>query len=523
MKSYKILFLLAGLTLSCNSIKKHNATLNDNIAVEDIHKDIDYTYKQLQKWQPSLYEFISKEKLDAEFQSLKKSINKPLTSFEFYTKLAPVVGKIGQGHTFVYPNSKRFTKKELENYKKSKHPFNGLEFEAFDNKIYISQNRLKDSTLQPFDEIIALANENMDSFLKESENWFSSDGYNTTFKKRTQGRKIDRFFQFKHHLLDSIPVTFVRNSDTLSTVLYREKKEKKETKKWKEYSKTEKDSIIKEGQRKFKFGFDKDTDTFKRAFNFIDQDSCVAVMDINGFTNGNYSSFYKEAFTTLKNNDSDNLIIDLRANGGGRLSEIANLYGYLSPTEKYTFLEKSLVTKKLSLFKSDYFKDSSIAGYAVKGILSPIYYGFMYFKVHKNKEDGKYYYNSQTKEKERNELAFNGNVYVLIDGGSFSASSIISTKLQANNRATFVGEETGGAYNGTVAGQMPIITLPNSKNKVRIGLIRIGALEKTDTIGRGVFPDVEIIPTVEEFKNKQDKAMEWILNDIENKANTSAE
>ena len=86
-----------------------------------------------------------------------------------------------------------------------------------------------------------------------------------------------------------------------------------------------------------------------------------------------------------------------------------------------------------------------------------------------------------------------------------------------------MGEETGGAYNGTVAGQMPIITLPNSKNKVRIGLIRIGTLEKTDTIGRGVFPDVEIIPTVEEFKNKQDKAMEWILNDIENKANTSAE
>ena len=145
------------------------------------------------------------------------------------------------------------------------------------------------------------------------------------------------------------------------------------------------------------------------------------------------------------------------------------------------------------------------------------------FKIKKDKENGNYYYFTNHKEKERNENAFMGKVYVLINGGSFSASSIIAAKLQANKRAVFVGEETGGAFNGTVAARMPIITLPNSKNKVRIGLARIGILEKTDTIGRGVFPDVEIIPTVEEFKNNEDKAMEWILNDIEKKSNTSAE
>lgn len=524
MKFYKALLVpVILLAASCNSIKKHNATLHRPIAVDAIHKDIDYTYNQLQKWQPSLYEFISKEKLDAEFQSLKNSIDKPLTSFEFYTKLAPVVGKIGQGHTFVYPKSKRYTKKELEPYKTSKNPFNGLEFEGYNNKIYVSQNRLKDSTLQPFDEIIALGNENMNSFLKESENWFSSDGYNTTFKKRTQGRKIDRFFQFKHHLIDSIPVTYVRAKDTLTTVLYREKTEAPEKKKWKEYTKKEKDSITALNEKKWKFGYDSKTNSYKRDYKFTSQDSCIAIMDINGFTNGFYSNFYKDLFLKLNNNDSEYLIIDLRDNGGGRLSEIANLYSYLSPTEKYTFLEKSLVTKKTSMFKADYFKGSSKVGYVIKSIAAPIYYSFMFFKIKKDKENGNYYYFTNHKEKERNENAFMGKVYVLINGGSFSASSIIAAKLQANKRAVFVGEETGGAFNGTVAARMPIITLPNSKNKVRIGLARIGILEKTDTIGRGVFPDVEIIPTVEEFKNNEDKAMEWILNDIEKKSNTSAE
>jgi C-terminal processing protease CtpA/Prc len=40
-------------------------------------------------------------------------------------------------------------------------------------------------------------------------------------------------------------------------------------------------------------------------------------------------------------------------------------------------------------------------------------------------------------------------IYVMINGGSFSASSLISSNLKTP-KVTFVGEETGGAFNGTV-------------------------------------------------------------------------
>jgi hypothetical protein len=40
-----------------------------------------------------------------------------------------------------------------------------------------------------------------------------------------------------------------------------------------------------------------------------------------------------------------------------------------------------------------------------------------------------------------------------------------------------LGQETGGAYNGTVAGFMPEIKLPNSKLKVRIGHERRTSLQ----------------------------------------------
>ncbi len=105
----------------------------------------------------------------------------------------------------------------------------------------------------------------------------------------------------------------------------------------------------------------------------------------------------------------------------------------------------------------------------------------------------------------------------MINGYSFSASSILSTQLQANNRAVFVGEETGGAYNGTVAGIYKMYLLPASKIKIRIGLMQIEAPFKQQPDGFGNKPDVEILPTVKDRRLGKDPELDWILNDIEKK------
>ena len=105
-------------------------------------------------------------------------------------------------------------------------------------------------------------------------------------------------------------------------------------------------------------------------------------------------------------------------------------------------------------------------------------------------------------------------MYVLINGNSFSASSILSTNLQATNRAVFVGEETGGAYNGTVAGIYKSYILPNSLIKVRIGLMHIDAPFKTEPDGYGIKPDKYIVPTHQDLINNIDPELDWILMDI---------
>ncbi len=62
---------------------------------------------------------------------------------------------------------------------------------------------------------------------------------------------------------------------------------------------------------------------------------------------------------------------------------------------------------------------------------------------------------------------FDGDLYVLINGGSFSNTSIFSSVLKKHNRATFIGTETGGSEY-VLAAYTKNIVLPNSKIQVEI-------------------------------------------------------
>ena len=112
MKNYILFVLLLLSVISCTSVKKHNSQVSRPISVEKLKKDVDFAYNKLKKLQTKMNWYISKEKLDFKFDSLKTTITKPLTSYEFYTKVTPVLNEIRQGHLAVFPNSKMYTKRE---------------------------------------------------------------------------------------------------------------------------------------------------------------------------------------------------------------------------------------------------------------------------------------------------------------------------------------------------------------------------------------------------------------------------
>ena len=68
--------------------------------------------------------------------------------------------------------------------------------------------------------------------------------------------------------------------------------------------------------------------------------------------------------------------------------------------------------------------------------------------------------------------------------------------MARDQRVTFVGTETGGGFDGNTSGLYDQITLPNSRLKIQVPLIKyVSAIDKLNyNLGRGVMPDITVHP-----------------------------
>ena len=220
--------VLFGFTIlffvQCASIKKHNKHLNDLITEEKLKSDVDFTYRKLKELHPNLYWYISKEALDYKFDSLKATLTKPMTTFNFYKKLSPVVAAVRQGHLFVYPPTKMLTKKETKALiKKGTGPFSQFDFELFNGKLYVVKNKSYDKTIKTGTEVIAVNNTKPIDLIQEYNQYYSSDGYNTTYKTNYSGKRFSTFFSSENGIKDSLKFDFKFN-DSLKTISIKRKK-----------------------------------------------------------------------------------------------------------------------------------------------------------------------------------------------------------------------------------------------------------------------------------------------------------
>lgn len=523
----KILLILLTLsTFSCVSTKKYNAEIFKPISVIELQKDVDYIHHKMNKLHPKIDFYISQKVLDNKFDSLKNSIKTPMDSYTFYTKLAPVLSEIRQGHIYSMPRTQILKKKELKILnEKGVGPFSQFDFEIFNNKMYVVKDKTKQKNIPIGSEIVSINNLNVSELLTQSKELFSSDGFNETLFPHYLDNVMISNFSFKNGLKDSIQFEMKFKDSIFIANIKREKTDSTSVSnnnlKKKKYTEMEKDSIKKVKEFRRINGYDEKRKQFNHLLTFQDADSCIAVMKINSFTLGDYEAFYQNSFELLKTKKTQTLILDLRNNGGGALSDCTELYSYLSPDESFTMIDQQLVTEKTSMLHIPIFSQLNFSKKLIVTPFLPIFYSVIYLKTLQN-ENGEYYFDTKfSKPRNRKENYFDGKVYVLINGGSFSATSIISSHLKSSKKGYFVGEETGGEYNGTVAGALPFYTLPNSKVKVRFGLQWIAPTVKSKIFGRGIFPDKKILPTIEDRIENKDPEMEWILNEIKNQSTNS--
>ncbi|AFL82492.1 periplasmic protease [Aequorivita sublithincola DSM 14238] len=523
-----LLFIASIIFTSCSSIKKYNEQISKLHSPQELREDVDAAYNQLKKYHPRLYQYTPKEQMDFKFDSLKNAIKTPLSSRDFYEKLAPVVGSVRQGHVSISPPNIKRSRKERKNYKDKAFAFNTMDFEYLENTLWLTNAKGKESLLIG-SEVAAVEDKTPKELIEKYNTLIASDGFNKTLFDGIVGSRFTRYYLKNNGFQDSIHVTF-KNTDSIftRTILWKKKKDAKENSKdsiandsidklvvkklTKEERKAERTAERLKRKYNSKRGYIESKNEYTRTFDLIGADSLVAYMKIRGFSNGNPEDFYAESFKTIDSLGVKTMILDLRNNGGGSLDEIDNLYSYFTETP-YTLVEPSEVTTRIPFLPSFVNNTSPVFLKGLAIVFAPVIITHNLLKT--KKIDGTIYYRlKSSKEHKPNPQNYKGKLYVLINGNSFSASSILSTQLKATNKATFVGQETGGAYNGTVAGIMKGYELPNSKIVMRLGLMQIETFYNVEPDGFGVTVDKEIIPTRADREAKRDPEIDWILNDI---------
>ena len=224
----------------------------------------------------------------------------------------------------------------------------------------------------------------------------------------------------------------------------------------------------------------------------IDTSSQTAFLTLNTFERGYHlKGFFRESFRTLRDRQVKNLVIDVRSNGGGDAALSTRLTRYL--IDKKFKLADSLYTVR---------RFSRYDGYIQHGFI----YDFLTFFASRRHSDGYYHFGYF----ERHHYTpfsnnhFDGAVYILTGGNSFSATCLFAGALKGQSNVTLVGEETGGGYYGNTAWMIPDVTLPATGVRFRLPRFRLVVDQQRQKDGRGVLPDVPALPSVEAMSKGMD-------------------
>jgi len=109
----------------------------------------------------------------------------------------------------------------------------------------------------------------------------------------------------------------------------------------------------------------------------------------------------------------------------------------------------------------------------------------------------------------------------LINGRSFSATGESTSVIHYHKKAIFVGEECGAGYYGNTSGMMPMVTLPHTQIRIAIPLVRYTMAVSDYPKDRGIVPEYQVSPTIEDLLQDRDIVLEFTVDLIRKKSEGS--
>ena len=355
----------------------------------------------------------------------------------------------------------------LNGFVRDRYQYIPMRVELIDGKFYSNDCFAKENCPPNFLEITSI-NERTTSEIRELLNeHISADANIQTYTDK----KISSGFQWMYYL-------FIEQTEDFKINYLNEDGEVKETV-IKAITRSEMIEVIKSKKdTSKKEDFSKESSTESKFYDF-EINGKTAILKLKSFDfrlinelEIEADKFYEKIFTQIKEAEIEHVLIDVRGNTGGR-NEFAD--------EIIPFIMKKDVK---GLFKTTISWKGNTKNYKMP--------------------------------KRNKTLAFNGKVYLLIDGLSFSAGASIARYIHDLGEAYVIGSESGSRFEGYAAGSAQRINLPNSNIQVDIPRYLISHPIPTfqKDANRGLVPDEELSPSIEDRIRKSDPVMDHVLEMI---------
>lgn len=483
-----VLFVLA---TGC-SVSNKNYNPNKKYSRGELQEDYSLLRNILEKKHPALYWYTPKDSMNFYFDSLNNAIADSMTELQFgWQVLAPLTHNIHCGHTSF--NMSKHWNKYITNKITPSFP---LFLKVMGDTMVVTGNlNRKDSVIKRGMLIRSINGMSNHETIQQLFKYLPLDGYSDNVNYVRISSNFPYYHRNVFGIYKNYRVGYVDSTGAEKTTLlpmfnpvidtsFKRKRPPLEPKPPKSLLNKEK----------------------RESYRSMEIDSSIetAVVTLNTFSNGggrHLRTFMRESFRTMKEKKVKNLVLDLRSNGGGDINMSVLLTKYLRNTPFKVADSAYAVAKSFGPYTK----------YVKQGWLSNI--GLLF--ISRKRKDGLthfgYWERHWFKPKRKNH--FNGKIYVLINGPSFSASTIFCNAVKGQENITLAGEETGGGWYGNSGLLIPDITLPNTKLRVRLPFFKIVQFNHTIKNGRGVAPDLFIPPTVEGVRKGVDRKME-IVKDL---------
>ncbi len=451
------------------------------ITPEQARTDISYLKRRLDLLHPGMGYYTPQPRMEQLYDSLYNRLTAPMDYLAFFHHVSPLVNALKDGHTNL---------NHRKNYIGKHTRFIPFYIRPVGSQYYISHNVSDDPRLQRGTELLTINGRSVADLHRGLMNndHSGSDGDNLTGRRQWSMIQFADYYAAWYGTLDSLAITFRLSGDTL-------------------IRQTRLACPTLHGfrttmQRRYRNEIDHRPNL---SVKIVDTLTHTAVLRVASFMGPKktdpfqwtFNRQLKRAFRQLRRENVQNLVVDMQGNGGGIVLNSARLLRYWMP-KPFTIMEHEemkraaraeLVTRwnpfSALNFSLQYKADNS-GGFASRS--------------------------ARRRYRPKHHNAFRGNLYFMMNGASFSATTSVLAKTLDAGMGTYIGEASGSAYWGDFAGHFKMVTLPNSRIQVRIPLKKLTHAVVADRAnGFTVEPDFTVTRSYDDLMTNRDYVLDYTL------------